>query len=505
MNFFDLFKKLVFPQPEPQKTEKIKSELYIPEKPQSLPVSVPHAELTEEQALAQGWHFKRKSRQRMRITRYTGTERNVILPAKIGNFLVNELGERAFSRTQIDRIQIPDTMKKWHKLCFYASEVKEVILPEGLTQIPIGAFSNCRQLKYIHLPTTLLYIEKLAFFECKSLSQLDLGNCFRIESQAFAKSGLKRFAWSGGRIDGTALENTPLHEQYQLIFSKYSPESARVALVGKHAEMKFSAESVFFMENSILNQCTLDLSGCGKVTFNENTFQNWWNECFLFLPESKTIPFFPEKVHAYYSDGRTYPEYFSVVTPNDDEKIFTVNGKFLPSYSVQNCRKITHIRTEQNALKFSPEAIQSDILEKIYLPAIYGTGKLFSVRCHSLHRVEWNGNYVYLPTWKLISARTHEELLSAFSGKSVNGTYQFFDSGKFEEVFTRTPPEQLHQKEKILLAIDILRSTEELFPNREIYACYLRNHFRYAEIVCKALPEKWHEYAEFLRNFHQSE
>ena len=58
------------------------------------------------------------------------------------------------------------------------------------------------------------------------------------------------------------------------------------------------------------------------------------------------------------------------------------------------------------------------------------------------------------------------------------------------------------QKQRILLAADVMRSTDSLFPNQSHYARYLRTHQRYAMLLCRDLPD---EYAAFLRRFYEAE
>ncbi len=76
------------------------------------------------------------------ITKYTGTEANVIIPATLNGKSVLRLEDNSFS---------------------YRSDIVSVIIPEGVREIG-AAFSNCRRLQSVTLPSTLTAIEDDAFF-----------------------------------------------------------------------------------------------------------------------------------------------------------------------------------------------------------------------------------------------------------------------------------------------------------------------------------------------------
>jgi hypothetical protein len=54
------------------------AKIYYPEEPKNISASVEHISLTAEQARAQGWHFRYKSGKRVRITRFVGTDADVL-------------------------------------------------------------------------------------------------------------------------------------------------------------------------------------------------------------------------------------------------------------------------------------------------------------------------------------------------------------------------------------------------------------------------------------------
>ena len=164
---------------------------------------------------------------------------------------------------------------------------------------------------------------------------------------------------------------------------------------------------------------------------------------------------------------------------------------------------------------------------------------LFHPCCERLHHVQWeqqsfreNASYrelleVYLPSREQIGFWQHRYLLNAFTGTFIqsNRTFQFFNCRPFDRLFSVQDTRQHHytneelthvinyhkrnwrdqmprmrQKHKIMLAADVLRSSPVLFPNRAMYAEYLRTHKRYALLICDTLPD---EYTAFLLDFYQ--
>lgn len=58
--------------------------------------------------------------------------------------------------------------------CVYCDQLTEVTLPEGVTRIGFGAFSDCPRLTQVVLPTTLLSLGDWAFYHDESLHEVSL-------------------------------------------------------------------------------------------------------------------------------------------------------------------------------------------------------------------------------------------------------------------------------------------------------------------------------------------
>ena len=93
-------------------------EIYVPHKGTPEKAEVPHIVLSEEEAASQGWYFKKKSRNRIRLTKYTGAESDVIIPSQIGEYTVNELKKCLFYRNRSAACRFPIPSEKSEKNVF---------------------------------------------------------------------------------------------------------------------------------------------------------------------------------------------------------------------------------------------------------------------------------------------------------------------------------------------------------------------------------------------------
>lgn len=102
--------------------------------------------------------------------------RKIIIPEGITN-IVEAQYEGAFSGAGIQQITIPSTIKKIGEYAFGRCEnLERVILKEGVEEIGIRAFAYCNNLKEISLPSTLKVINSEAFSENDKLSSIEIRN-----------------------------------------------------------------------------------------------------------------------------------------------------------------------------------------------------------------------------------------------------------------------------------------------------------------------------------------
>lgn len=104
-------------------------------------------------------------------------EETLIIPSHIDDIPVQVIGPNAF------------------KLC---TKLKNVTLPEGLTEIGRKAFSQCRYMKSINIPNSVIKIDDFAFWSCLKLKSVQFGKniefvcsfafsfCISLESVSFS-------------------------------------------------------------------------------------------------------------------------------------------------------------------------------------------------------------------------------------------------------------------------------------------------------------------------------
>ncbi|WP_461257409.1 leucine-rich repeat domain-containing protein [Treponema sp. R80B11-R83G3] len=102
------------------------------------------------------------------ITKYTGTIKDVIIPATIEGIKVTEIDGRAFIHTNIT----------------------SVIIPNGVTSIGAYAFSGCASLASVTIPNSVTNIGAYAFSYCGLASVTIPNSVTSIGDHAFSGCGL---------------------------------------------------------------------------------------------------------------------------------------------------------------------------------------------------------------------------------------------------------------------------------------------------------------------------
>ena len=108
--------------------------------------------------------------------RYSEQVKEFVIPSGI-----TEIAASAFSRSGILSIEIPSTVKVIHKNAFFMCEdLQSVLLHAGLETIGECAFQHCKSLSEIIIPGTVKEIGNLAFHFCKSLRKAVLNDGIEI-------------------------------------------------------------------------------------------------------------------------------------------------------------------------------------------------------------------------------------------------------------------------------------------------------------------------------------
>lgn len=110
------------------------------------------------------------------ITKYTGSDTEVVIPSTIDGKDVKTIGQSAFagSKTLVS-VVIPDGVTEIGSYAFSAcSKLNSVTMPESLAKIGNYAFNECTNLVGIGIPSSVTTIGYYAFDDCSRLRNVEL-------------------------------------------------------------------------------------------------------------------------------------------------------------------------------------------------------------------------------------------------------------------------------------------------------------------------------------------
>ncbi|GHU48692.1 hypothetical protein FACS1894200_06300 [Spirochaetia bacterium] len=127
------------------------------------------------------------------ITKYMGTATWVVIPDKINDIPVTEIGYYAFggrsSLTRITSITIPSSVTAIGDSTFSGcSSLTSITIPPSVTTIEMQAFSGCSSLSSVSIPSSVTVIGNGVFAGCSSLTSITiLSSVTMIGSTAFSQ------------------------------------------------------------------------------------------------------------------------------------------------------------------------------------------------------------------------------------------------------------------------------------------------------------------------------
>lgn len=123
-----------------------------------------------------GYEYTRTDK-KVTITKYTGTDSNIIIPRKIDGYTVTAIGEGAFSnKTVLTSVEVPDTITSIGIYAFSGcTKLENIKLGNSIKSIEQSAFSNCENLTGISIPDSVKSIGYSSFSDCISLADVVLG------------------------------------------------------------------------------------------------------------------------------------------------------------------------------------------------------------------------------------------------------------------------------------------------------------------------------------------
>lgn len=117
-------------------------------------VSEEYQKESSVQNAAAGDYTYSQSNGKITITKYSGTEEVVEIPAEINGVPVTTIGTRAFQN---------------------CTTIKQLTIPEGVTAIKTGAFSGCENLEQLYYNCSLTSIGTTPFLKCTALKTIYIG------------------------------------------------------------------------------------------------------------------------------------------------------------------------------------------------------------------------------------------------------------------------------------------------------------------------------------------
>lgn len=115
------------------------------------------------------------------VTKYTGTDPNVVIPDKIQGYTVTAIGENAFKSSSLTNIAIPNGVTSIGNYAFHSSSLKSIDISESVTSIGNYAFSYCRSLTNITIPSSIVSLGN-GIFEESSLQSVTFGDSIQLAS-----------------------------------------------------------------------------------------------------------------------------------------------------------------------------------------------------------------------------------------------------------------------------------------------------------------------------------
>ena len=264
------------------------------------------------------------------ITKYTGFDTVVLIPATIGGKRITAIGDEAFRKADITSVTIPQGVTSIGKAAFLDNKLTIVTIPNSVTSIGESAFANNR-LARVTIPGSVKTIQRNAFRGNTSLVTIDISEgveniysgafadtkCVNVSlpstlssiyGDAFDKSGNPAFALAANikadfdsipafysyiandRKAGTYYSNLPLtrkkaddyeyyETRYGAVLIKYTGDSTRVrvpatiggvavkALYGTPDILEYSFDGIFRLKRLAAVQIPEGITYIGKYTF----------------------------------------------------------------------------------------------------------------------------------------------------------------------------------------------------------------------------------------------
>ena len=143
------------------------------------------------------------------ITAYTGSHKAFIMPDVIDGKTPVSIGNEVFLGSEIQHIELPDTVTTISNSAFKESKLQSII-GEGVTQVGKEAFMDCHNLYKEYLPNTEI-VNNSGFEKCYILHDVSFKNTVtKLYNYCLGHTGLQEANFPNATIARGAFEYTPI-------------------------------------------------------------------------------------------------------------------------------------------------------------------------------------------------------------------------------------------------------------------------------------------------------
>ena len=127
----------------------------------------------------------------VKILKYNGSAKSVVIPSEIEGLPVKEIGRDAFrSNDTMKSVIIPDSVEEIGESAFLGCDLQSVTFGNSVKEIGKEAFAYCDSLESVTIPDSVKKIGGQAFHSCDSLKSVTLGNSLQEIADGYNYSDL---------------------------------------------------------------------------------------------------------------------------------------------------------------------------------------------------------------------------------------------------------------------------------------------------------------------------
>ena len=181
-----------------------------------------------------GYTYVKEDDGTLTLTGFTGRDKTVKTPEKIGKAKVTRIGDSCFrGNVWVKKVIVSDGVTAVEDYAFEAcSLVKSVTLPESVETIGDGAFSGCAKMQVCEMPDGVTEIGAGAFLYCSRLAFVNIPESLKTMGD-FAFAGCERVI--DVDFNGTDLKAIPDRAFYKCVKMEEIVIPAGVETIGKRA------------------------------------------------------------------------------------------------------------------------------------------------------------------------------------------------------------------------------------------------------------------------------